>query len=252
MAADKDLAYSPSHFATGFAATLARQREAGRSLVRRHAPPLIGAGADHATRFHLFVPNGQGPWPLVVFIHGGYWQELGAADTDFLAQRYLDRGMAFASIGYGLAPHTSIETMIKQCTEGLQTAYHALAQHGGVWSVQLSGHSAGAQLAYWVAARNAVPIDKLLLVSGVYDLTPLVDTYVNAPLRLNGERARRLSPQFDNLSGLPRCKVVVAENDPPAFREQASAFIAALRQTNVPAEWVDLPGCDHFSVLDKL
>ncbi|RUR36509.1 alpha/beta hydrolase [Vreelandella populi] len=252
METSQDLAYSPSHFARDFEATLARQAAAGRELAERHPPIALNAGDAPAACFNLFIPKGEGPWPLMVFIHGGYWQELSNTATDFLAERYLARGMAFASLGYGLAPTTSIETMVAQCIEGLEEAYHALTDSGGVWSIRLSGHSAGAQLAYWVATSGRVPIDKLVLVSGVYDLTPLVDTYVNEPLGLNLAQARALSPLFGELAQLPPCQVVIAENDPPTFRKQGHDFVTALRAANVKAELLDLPACDHFDVLDYL
>ncbi|MCB8890058.1 alpha/beta hydrolase [Vreelandella malpeensis] len=250
-ALDKDQAYSPSHFATNVEATLARQADAGRALVARRAPLAGRATASPATRFNLFVPDGDGPWTLMVFIHGGYWQELDATATDFLAQRYLARGMAFASIGYDLAPDVLIETMIEQCVQGLAAAFQTLNEHGGAWSIKLGGHSAGAQLAYWVARRTRLPIDRLLLISGVFDLAPLVDTYVNAPLDLNVEQARALSPLHDDLAGLPPCRVVIAENDPPAFHRQADAFLAALAKADVHAERIELPDCDHFDVLER-
>ena len=252
METSQDLAYSPSHFARDFEATLTRQAAAGRELAKRHPPIAISAGDDPAACFNLFIPKGEGPWPLMVFIHGGYWQELDNTATDFLAERYLARGMAFASLGYGLAPKTSIETMVAQCIQGIEAAYHALTESGGAWSILLGGHSAGAQLAYWVAASGKVPIDKLVLVSGVYDLTPLVGTYVNEPLGLDRESARNLSPQLAKLSHLPPSQVVIAENDPPTFRQQGRDFVAALRAANVRAELLDLPACDHFDVLDYL
>ncbi|MDI5932774.1 hypothetical protein [Halomonas kalidii] len=40
---------------------------------------------------NLFLPDGDGPWPLLVFLHGGYWQELDASATDCLAVPFLAR-----------------------------------------------------------------------------------------------------------------------------------------------------------------
>lgn len=247
-----DLAYSPSHFATDFEATLTRQAAAGRVLRALHQPIIVAYGDDPAACLHLFIPQGEGPWPLMVFIHGGYWQELDHTATDFLAERYLARGMAFASLGYGLAPKTSIDTMIAQCIQGLEAAYYELEENGGTWSVTLGGHSAGAQLAYWAATCGKVPLDRLVLVSGVYDLTPLVDTYVNESLGLTQTQAQALSPQFGELVKLPPSQIVIAENDPPTFHQQGHNFITLLRAANVQAELVELPGCDHFNVLEYL
>ncbi|MDN3558099.1 alpha/beta hydrolase [Halomonas maura] len=247
-----DHAYSPSRFARDVEATLARQAAAGQALATRLCPLELVDGDDPAARLDLFVPEGAGPWPLMAFIHGGYWQELDHTATDFLAERYLARGMAFASLGYGLAPATSIEVMVGQCARGLEMALVALDERGGAGPVTLGGHSAGAQLACRVAAAGGVRVDALLLVSGVYDLTPLVDTYVNAPLGLDRARARSLSPLFDDLSALPPARVAIAEHDTPAFRRQGADFVTALRAAGREAALVDLPGCDHFDILDHL
>ena len=248
-----NLAYSPSHFARNFEATLMRQEALGIELVAQHQPIHLRYDDDPAARLNLFVPESTaGPWPLMLFIHGGYWQALNNAATDFLAERYLARGMAFASLGYGLAPKTSINAMVKQCIQGVRAAYSALAGSGGVWSIVLGGHSAGAQLAYWVAARGEIPIDRLTLVSGVYDLTPLVDTYVNEALALTPSQAFALSPLFADSSKLPACQVVIAENDPPTFRQQSHDFVLALRTSHIQVELMDIANCDHFDVLEAL
>ncbi|MFG6666402.1 alpha/beta hydrolase [Halomonas sp. HNIBRBA4712] len=248
----RDLAYSPSHFAHAYEATLARQAAAGRGLVERHPPLAVNSGAAQSPCFNLFIPQGAGPWPLMVFIHGGYWQELDHTATDFLAGRYLAQTTAFASIDYDLAPDVTIDTMIDQCRQGLKAAYRALEAHGGVSSISLGGHSAGAQLAYWVAASSEIPIDRLLLVSGVYDLTPLVDTYVNEALKLDIPRARALSPLYAPLEGLPPCQLVIAENDPPAFHTQTDRFKAALEAAGVAVTRRYVKRCDHFDVLEHL
>ncbi|MCK2184125.1 alpha/beta hydrolase [Halomonas getboli] len=258
--AARDHAYSPSRFARDVEATLARQADAGRTLSARHRPLELVDGDDADARLDLFLPEGvsgrmsgrESPWPLMAFIHGGYWQELDHTATDFLAERYLARGMAFASLGYGLAPGTSIETMIAQCARGLAMAREALVARGGTGRVTLGGHSAGAQLACRVAADGECRVDELLLVSGVYDLTPLVDTYVNAPLGLDRAQFRGLSPRFGDLAALPPSRVVIAERDPPAFRSQGRDFAAALEAAGGVVELVDLGGCDHFDVLDQL
>lgn len=248
--------YSPSLYAPGFEAVLARQAARGRTLVAAHAPQRLQYGKDPAACLDLFVPEGEGPWPLMVFIHGGYWQELDHTATNFLAERYLVHGVAFASVGYGLAPRVSIETMIEQCHQGLGAAINQLKTRGGHSRLVLAGHSAGAQLAFWVAthasAKDGTTIDELMLVSGVFDLTPLTDTYVNAALGLDRTRARALSPRFATLSRLPPMHLLIAEHDTPAFRRQNHEFQQAVLNAGGVSQLQDLPGCNHFDVLNHL
>lgn len=253
----REALYSPSRYARDFQATLARQATEGAELATRHRPHRLAYGDDPAACLDLFVPEEGRAWPLMVFIHGGYWQELDHTATNFLAARYLARGMAFASLGYGLAPRVSIETMVAQCRQGLRALATWRAELGSRGPLTLGGHSAGAQLACRVAAAeaaapNGVTIDALLLVSGVYDLTPLVDTYVNEPLGLDPARARSLSPIFDDLSRLPPQRVVIAEHDTPAFRRQARDFHAAVLAAGGTSALEDLPDSDHFDILDHL
>lgn len=56
-----DLAYSPSHFATDFEATLTRQAAAGHALRARHQPMALSYGDDPAACLHLFIPPGKAP-----------------------------------------------------------------------------------------------------------------------------------------------------------------------------------------------
>lgn len=249
--------YSPSLYAPDYADILARQAAQGRALVAAHSPQHLHYGKDPAACLDLFVPEGKGPWPLMVFIHGGYWQELDHTATNFLAERYLAHDMAFASVGYGLAPRIPIEAMIEQCHQGLRAAITQLKTRGGHGKLILGGHSAGAQLAFWVAtaqdaASDGPVVDELLLVSGVFDLTPLTDTYVNAALGLDASRARALSPHFATLSGLPPAHLIIAEHDTPAFRRQSQEFSLAVLNAGGVSQLRDLPGCNHFDVLDHL
>ncbi len=50
-------------------------------------------GHDKRQRLDLFSPEGEGPWPLLVFIHGGYWQ-LGSKDAwSFLAPGWMQKAL---------------------------------------------------------------------------------------------------------------------------------------------------------------
>ena len=50
--------------------------------------------------------------PLVIFIHGGYWQLLSKDDCLFPAKDFVDTGISYCSIDYTLAPRAHINEMI--------------------------------------------------------------------------------------------------------------------------------------------
>lgn len=188
--------------------------------------------------------------PLLVFIHGGYWQALSAAESLALAPAVLERGWSFAAIEYTVAPEGSIPQMIRECNVALA----ALAAVVSPSTVTLAGHSAGAHLAAMVSlvAPSALPIDCTVLLSGVFDLRPLVQTTVNDPLGLDEVTAAALSPQL--LPVVATHKVVVAwgVNETDAFKEQSQAFATHVAAAGVDVVAFECSGRHHFDIMDDL
>ena len=133
------------------------------------------------------------------------------------------------------------------------------------WSINtqeiiLSGSSAGAHLAACVlqaAADNAQGLNSQLfaqaiLFSGVYDLRPLVDTYVNAPLGLNMATAATLSPGLNSNRCLPSCLVVWGANETSEFKRQSQQYATFLAADSVPVESLEIAQRNHFDVVYEL
>ncbi|AYF33000.1 alpha/beta hydrolase [Vreelandella alkaliphila] len=247
-------AYSPSLWARDFEATLDRQAERGACLRARHQPRRLAYGAHALEGLNLFLPENQGPWPLMVFLHGGYWQQLDAMATDFMAESWLSRGWAFASLDYPLAPEVNIETMVAACQQGVRYLQREASTLGLNGRIYLGGHSAGAQLAIMSCLGNGrlEGIEALWLISGIYDLRPLAGTYIDEPLQLDGAQAERLSPLCHDLQGLPPLMLVHGEFDPPSFRSQGEALYERALAAGVAAELCPMPNCDHFDILERL
>ncbi|WP_252105925.1 MULTISPECIES: alpha/beta hydrolase [unclassified Halomonas] len=248
----REHAHSPSQWARDADASLAHQAEQGRALREMRPPLRLTYGdADHAW-LHLHRPTGDGPWPLMIFLHGGYWQALDATATDFMAERWLARGWAFASLNYPLAPNASLETQIEECINGVRYLLDQRETLDLGDRVRLGGHSAGAHLALMSclapACRQA--IKGLWLISGVYDLRPLLGTSIAQPLDLDDARAAQLSPLCQPLTGLPALELIHGEQDPPVFQQQGEALATKARHDGVPATVTLLAQRDHFDILE--
>eukprot|EP00076_Gallus_gallus_P027667 XP_015151053.1 kynurenine formamidase isoform X3 [Gallus gallus] len=139
--------------------------------------------------------------------------------------------------------------------------------HGGYWQclrgIYLCGHSAGAHLAAMVLSTDwtefgVVPdIRGAVLVSGVYDLEPLLHTYVNDALNMSLEVAQRNSPILCVTQAVPvaaSCEVLVAvaQHDSPEFRRQSQEYSQALRSAGWSVSLLDLASVDHFDIIEKL
>ena len=185
-------------------------------------------GDNPAQLLDLFHPGGPS-CALHLFIHGGYWQELSHKESSPMAATLLEQGIAFAAINYSLSPGGDIDKMILECQQAVQWLIaNAEPLNLDADHITLSGHSAGAQLAAmsligWQQQANEIirHIDKVLLISGIYDLTPLPFTSINDSLGLDHDAAWRLSPIFYAVKLDMPLKILVAEQDTEEFKRQA-------------------------------
>jgi len=118
-------------------------------------PDAFPYGGHPSQVCELFAPTGDGPHPVAVLIHGGFWrQRYGCELQHGIARDLLTRGWAVWNVEYrrlggggGGWPHTF---------DDVSAAIDALADHGerlDLGRVVAIGHSAGGQLAVWAAAR---------------------------------------------------------------------------------------------------
>jgi arylformamidase len=178
---------------------------------------------------------------MLVYVHGGYWQELSVNDSLFGASDANSRDMGFAAIGYTLAPDASVEQIINEVVDALTL----LGKLYPATKLVVAGSSAGAHLVAATLQRKPDLMYQAILMSGIYDLRPLIGTYINDALSLTLDEATRLSPR---LNGPPECTssnvmVVVGEHETIAFHEQTLAYAA-----HVGANVIMVPGRHHFDL----
>ncbi|MEE2709506.1 MAG: alpha/beta hydrolase [Gemmatimonadota bacterium] len=217
----------------------------------------IAFGERPDERLDLF-PSEQKNAPLLVFIHGGYWQELSKNESTFAGPGFVRQGVSYAAVNYTIAPAGTLEQMVDQCSRCISWLYENAEAYGCAKdNIILAGHSAGAHLAVMAMIRLLekfpCPLVKCgVLISGVYDLRPLLRTYVNAPLKLDETRARHLSPMFADLSGIPPAIVCWGENEPSEFKRQSQEFSAALEAAGRTARCFEVTGCNHFDIVHTM
>ena len=221
--------------------------------ARKHLDATLDAayGAHLRCRFDLF--RGQKNAPLVLFVHGGYWQSLSKDRYSFVAAPLLQHGFNVALPGYPLAPEFRIAGISACIRAGLEAVIDALAEDDRKPSkVILTGHSAGGHLATCAAldwGGLAPAIVGLVPISGIFDLEPLLTTSLNTALRLDAESAREVSPLRKPPVDLPTT-AIVGTNETKGFVEQSERFIDhCSRLKRSKAELVRIPGANHYSIL---
>lgn len=208
-------------------------------------------GAGEREKLDLFHPAGGGAAPLVMFIHGGYWQALDRSFCSHFAAGLLARGVAVALPSYDLAPTVPLARIAEQ----MRAAAAMLFRRTGRRPLPV-GHSAGGQLAAlllatdWRGLDPALPADltpAALPISGVFELEPLLPTSIATALRLTPAEARRLSPRFLPPPAHAGLHVVVGGAESDEYLRQGRDFAAAWG-----GRFEALPGLNHFTVLDPL
>jgi len=242
-------------------AILARWAAQGAATRRLHACLLdLAYGDEAAERLDIF-PARQEPAPLLVFIHGGYWRSLDKADFSWIAPNFAAHGVTVALLNYGLAPRTPLEDIVRQTLAAIAWLYRKAERYGiDRDRITLSGHSAGGHLAamsmaaLWNDFAPDLPADLVkgaLAISGVYDLEPLVHApFLNVDLKLDRERAMRLSPI--NYPARPGARLVttVGAAETSEFIRQNALIGQRWRSSRVRD--VPLPGCNHYEAVEAL
>jgi arylformamidase len=193
-------------------------------------------------KFDLFLPAGVAKG-LMVFIHGGYWMACGREDYSHLAAGALARGWAFAAPSYRLAPETRISQMTRDMAQAVQAAARRVPG-----PVVVTGHSAGGHLAARMGcADQTVPVARVVPLSPLSDLSPLMQTGMNETLAIDAAEAAAESPARHALRAGVQAHVWVGGQERPAFLWQARTLSEAWA-----CDWTVDPGRHHFDVIDGL
>ncbi len=188
--------------------------------------------------------------PVVVFIHGGYWQALDPSWFSWIAPPLLAHGVSVAIPAYDLCPDVRLGRIIAQ----MRKAAELLRARTGARPV-VTGHSAGGHLAACLLSEGRA--SAAVAISGVFDLAPLVHTSLNAALNLDALEAAALSPIHwpPPNGGAPGGTVldcVVGGDETPAFLRQSCAMAELWAEKGATTRFEALPGLNHFTVLDPL
>jgi arylformamidase len=247
--AERDAAYNNTEHVKD-SAILNSAREVASSAFRMansmHLDVRYGKGARNS--WDLF-PQADPDAPCLVFIHGGYWQRNSKeAFSNFIAGPHA-RGWSAALPGYTLAPDATLTEIVAEIRAALDwLAAHGPA-HGINGKVVLSGWSAGGHLTAMCLDHPLVAAG--LAISGVFELGPIRDTYLNDKLRLTEEEIVSLSPMRLPMVNKPLAIAYGTGELPPLVSD--SRDLHALRAgQHLPGVLIPVAGANHFTIMHEL
>ena len=224
-----------------------------RAFREAHPPREVRYG-DHARqRMDLFLPDDGAPRGLVVFVHGGYWVRFDRSFWSHLAAGPLARGWAVAVPSYVLAPEARVAAIGRAVAVAVETAAREVAG-----PIRLVGHSAGGHLVTRLAVGDALPeavarrVERVVSISGVHDLRPLLRTRQNDDVRLDAVEARAESPALLVPREGTRCLAWVGQAERSEFVRQSELIASVWRGLGAATACVIEPDRHHFDVIDGL
>jgi acetyl esterase/lipase len=238
-------------------------------------PYYAGADADPVkSKLDLYLPEGKSKFPVVMFIHGGGWDQGDKRVTtdpygDF-GRRFAKKGVGVATIDYRLSPQFKYPTHVQDVARAFAWVKKNIASYGGDPDrIFVSGHSAGGHLTALLSVderwlkeqglslkdiRGAIPI------SGVYDFNGLKETdklskadriMIDRFLSGDPEKMKDGSPinHIEPGKNIPPFLILWGGLDYPTLPPQAKAFAHKLKDNGYSVKTVQYPLRNHYTMI---
>ena len=236
----------------------AREAEDYRAeaMKERRAELGLSYGSSLRQFIDLFSARRAVTAPLALFIHGGYWRSLDPSLFSHMARGLNAHDVTVAVVGYDLCPEVTIAEIIEQMRHACLFLWLRTGQRMMVYGHSAGGHLAATMLATeWHALYPKAPPDLVpaaYSISGLFDLTPLVNIPMAQDLRLDESEARSVSPLFWPAPKGRPFDAVVGALESSEFLRQSRTIADSWGKAGAQTRYEAVPGTNHFTVIDAL
>ncbi|PKF76293.1 hypothetical protein CW749_27825 [Vibrio sp. vnigr-6D03] len=221
---------------------------------------VFGSSSYHHS-LDLFIPKQRNKkLPLLIHIHGGYWQYTDKEIYIKVANSFTQSGVAVANLNYPQAPDVPMSEIIDSCRKGIRALFLAAEEHGiDPNAITVVGHSAGAHLAAMMGLTNWSTVDPIMPrnifqtvigFSGLYDLEPL-SIVMRDRLKLDSTQLKETSPIHCGAVEPVDFHLYVGKNESDEFQRQTDVFLEYIHSNGMVGSKVVLPNKNHFSAVDE-
>jgi acetyl esterase/lipase len=233
-------------------------------------------GNHERHKLDVYTPKGDGPFPLVVWVHGGAWQ--GGSKEGGPALKLLEHGYAVAAVNYRLSQHAKFPAQIEDCKAAIRhlranaKKYKLDADRFGVWGSSAGGHlvallgtSGGVNelegdgkhkdvssrvqcVVNWFGPTDLTKMKAQTTVKGPidHDAADAPETkLIGGPVQENKEKAKAANPIEYVTKDDPPFRIVHGDQDPLVPVGQSEILADALKRAKVECELVVLKGAKH-------
>jgi arylformamidase len=97
---------------------------------------------------------------------------------------------------------------------------------------------------------SASPLKGGIAISGIFDLRPLMQSWLQVTLNITEALATAESPLLRIPSSSPPLMISVGGDESAAFLDQSSRYVAALQAATLDVEQFPQPGLNHYQTVN--
>lgn len=213
----------------------------------------VSYGPSERMVYDIFLPDSV-PKGLVVFVHGGYWHRTSKSVWSHLAEGAVNRGWAVVMPSYELCPDVTIAEITQMIGQAINQVAKEIEG-----PIVLSGHSAGGHLVCEMMSESSpleesvrLRLKKVVSISGLSDLRPLLNTKMNETLGLDLISATAASPALKRPHQNIPLVAWVGGAERSEFLRQNALIANVWYGLGVKVSIVEEPDKNHFNVVDGL
>jgi acetyl esterase/lipase len=242
--AQRDARYNNTDAVPNSQDLVAELREAS-AKVREAFPDHLDLpyGDTERRKIDLF-PAEDPAAPTLFFIHGGYWQRNSREGFSALGDGVRAHGWSVAMPSYTLTPDGTMTNIVDEIRMALD--FTRTKVQG---PIIVSGWSAGGHLTAMVLDHPAVHAG--LAISGVFELGPVRDTYLNEKARITETEMETLSPLRHPVCPKPLSFAYGSAELPPLVSDSRDLH-AKRAAAHAPGALIPGPGDNHFTIIASL
>ncbi len=210
-------------------------------------------GDSDRQRFDIFHPQTESTG-LVFFIHGGYWRAFDKSTWSHLASAATQLGWTIAIPSYDLTPSVAIGEITHQMGAAIEKVASMVKG-----PIRLTGHSAGGHLVTRMICQDSPlsddvikRIDRVVSISGLHDLRPLLKTAMNGDFRMDESEAMAESSALNRPIDNVELLCWVGADELPEFIRQSELLANVWTGFGITTSVHLAKGQHHFNVIDGL
>lgn len=254
--AELDRNYDQRGWVANAAEVIARYAKSSATTRQRRKFETASYGPSATEALDIF-PCGKAGTPTLIFIHGGAWQNFTKDDFSLVADGFIDHGMNVVVVNFAKIAAVRLPGMVEQVRRAIAwTRANATGFNADPGLLYLCGQSSGAHLAASaLVAPYGTPAEGvrgLILISGPYDLEPVLLSARSSYVKLDSAEAAALSPQRHVARLTCPVWMFYGEHDTDEFQRHSREMSEAIRRAGRLAGLTRLNGLNHFETVEEL